>query len=304
MIFYKFRLKSGGLVDTGVNGFWSPTLSVKDPEIPYLPLEDAAGGAITGTGATSQAQTASGTAQLGHQGAGSTAQAQTAAGTGQLGHIGTGATSQAQTASGTGQLGHSGTGATSQAQTASGTGQLGHNATGATSQAQTVAGTGVVTTAGAITGTGATSQAQTSAGDGVVASNLVQTLGGVPWNPYRATGETEAQKETRRIAQGIIQRAKQPQADIPALFEEAREVSASIKADIARIEYDIQALLDLIEKRQTKLRLDALRKSQNDALAMRQMEMALIDLQLQAEAQAQQIEELDVVFMVVMLAAM
>jgi hypothetical protein len=44
MIFYKFRLKSGGLVDTGVNGFWSPTLTAKDPEIPYLPLEDAAAG--------------------------------------------------------------------------------------------------------------------------------------------------------------------------------------------------------------------------------------------------------------------
>ena len=47
MIGYKFRLKSGGLVDTGVNGFWSPTLTAKDPEIPYLPLEDAAGGGYT-----------------------------------------------------------------------------------------------------------------------------------------------------------------------------------------------------------------------------------------------------------------
>lgn len=133
---------------------------------------------------------------------------------------------------------------------------------------------------------------------------LATTGGGVPWNPYRATGETEAQKETRRIAQGIIQRAKQPQADMPALFEEAREVSAEIKADIAQIELDIQGLLALIDKRQTKLRLDALRKSQNDVLAMRQMEAALIDLQLRAEAQAQQIEELDVVFMVIMLAAL
>ena len=128
--------------------------------------------------------------------------------------------------------------------------------------------------------------------------------GGVPWNPYRPSGETEQQKTARRIAQGIIQRAKEPQADIPALFEEAREVSASIKADIAQIDLDIQGLLALIDKRQTKLRLDALRKSQNDVLAMRQMEAALIDLQLRAEAQAQQIEELDVVFMVVMLAAL
>ena len=128
--------------------------------------------------------------------------------------------------------------------------------------------------------------------------------GGVPWNPYRPSGETEQQKTARRIAQGIIQRAKEPQADIPALFEEAREVSAEIKADIAQIELDIQGLLALIDKRQTKLRLDALRKSQNDVLARRQMEAALIDLQLRAEAQAQQIEELDVVFMVVMLAAL
>lgn len=220
------------------------------------------------------------------------------------GITGTGTTSQAQTASGTAQLGHQGTGATSQAQTSAGTGQLGHSGTGATSQAQTAAGSGTVTPATGITGTGATSQAQTSAGAGNVASNFVQTSGGVPWNPYRPSGETEQQKTARRIAQGIIQRAKEPQADIPALFEEAREVSASIKADIAQIELDIQGLLALIDKRQTKLRLDALRKSQNDVLAMRQMEAALIDLQLRAEAQAQQIEELDVVFMVVMLAAL
>jgi hypothetical protein len=48
MIFYKFRLKSGRLVDTGLNAFWSPTLTAKDPEIPYLPLESPAVSATTG----------------------------------------------------------------------------------------------------------------------------------------------------------------------------------------------------------------------------------------------------------------
>lgn len=144
-------------------------------------------GGITGTGATSQAQTASGTAQLGHQGTGSTAQAQTSAGAG--------------------QLGHSGTGSTSQAQTASGAGQLGHNATGATSQAQTAAGTGVVTTAGAITGTGATSQAQTSAGAGVVVSGVVVFEGGgrfiSHWQPYWLDKREWEKKIPQKAVQAI-----------------------------------------------------------------------------------------------------
>lgn len=101
--------------------------AISELPISALPVASSGGG-ITGTGTTSQAQTASGTAQLGHQGTGATSQAQTSAGTGQIGHAGTGATSQAQTAAGSGTVtpatGITGTGATSQAQTGSGAGEI------------------------------------------------------------------------------------------------------------------------------------------------------------------------------------
>ena len=45
-------------------------------------------------------------------------------------------------------------------------------------------------------------------------------------------------------------------------------------------------------------------QARNNALATRQLEQKMIAAQLQAESAAQQMEELDVVFMAVMLAAM
>lgn len=219
------------------------------------------------------------------------------------GITGTGTTSQAQTAAGTAQLGHQGAGATSQAQTSAGAGVIGHQGTGSTSQAQTAAGTGTVAPATGITGTGATSQAQTAAGVGEVSSNT-QPNGGVPWNPYAKTGETEEQKRARRIAQGIIQKAKEPDADIPALFEEAKEVSGFLKSDIERLDRQAAEYAALLEKRRTKLRMQAYSEAKNDGLALRQIQAELIQIQLQTEAQAQLVEEIDVVFMVAMLAAM
>lgn len=153
----------------------------------------------------------------------------------------------------------------------------------------------------ALTGVSATAQL------GNLTPNIDQatTGGGVPhWNPYRPTGETEEQKRARREAQGIIQRAKQPKADIQELFKEAATVSTFLKSDIERLEKQAVEYQALIDQRRTKARAEALAIARNDALATRQLQAQLIEIQLMAERQAQQIEELDVVFMAVMLAAL
>jgi hypothetical protein len=129
--------------------------------------------------------------------------------------------------------------------------------------------------------------------------------GGVPpWNPYRQAGETEEQKQARREAQGIIAKAKLPNADIPALFEQAKGVSAFLQSDIDRLNRQAQEFQALINQRKTVKRAEALAMARNDELALKQLYHELIQIQLQAEFQAQQIEELDIAFMVVMLAAM
>lgn len=131
---------------------------------------------VTGSGATSQAQTSDGAGSFTLApvtGTGNTSQAQTSAGSGThspAAITATGSTSQAQTSDGTGthSLGVDGVGSTSQTQTASGSGSFtlaSVDGSGSTSQAQTSAGSGTHTV-GAVTGTGNTSQAQTSSGSG------------------------------------------------------------------------------------------------------------------------------------------
>ena len=131
------------------------------------------------------------------------------------------------------------------------------------------------------------------------------TGGGVPkWNPYRPQGETEEQKRIRREAQGIIAKAKVKGADIPALFEQAKQVSGLIKADIDRLEKQAAEYQELLTKRRTQARIEAFAMAQNDALAQKQLQQALVEIQIQAELMAQQAEELDIVFIAVMLAAL
>lgn len=110
--------------------------------------------------------------------------------------------------------------------------------------------------------------------------------------------ESEEQKRTRRIAQGIIREAQKPAADVEKLAKKAERVSAQLKADIAYFEALAEQYAREIE--QTRLAMQA----RNDALATRQLEQRMIQAQLLAEAAAQQREELDVVFMAVMLAAL
>jgi len=129
--------------------------------------------------------------------------------------------------------------------------------------------------------------------------------GGVPaWNPYQATGESDEQKRNRRIAQGIIKQAQKPDADIAKLSIKARDVSQRLKADAERFEAFAAQLALELERAYTKRLLAEVMQARNNALATRQLEQQMIAAQLQAEANRQQIEELDVVFMVVMLAAL
>jgi uncharacterized protein YeaO (DUF488 family) len=129
--------------------------------------------------------------------------------------------------------------------------------------------------------------------------------GGVPaWNPYVATGESEEQKRNRRIAQGIIKQAQKPDADIAKLSIKARDVSQRLKADAERFEAFAEQLALELERAYTQRLLAEVMQARNNALATRQLEQQMIAAQLQAEANRQQIEELDVVFMVVMLAAL
>ncbi len=128
-------------------------------------------------------------------------------------------------------------------------------------------------------------------------------LGGSPgWNPYEKRGETEEQKRTRRIAQGIIREAQKPAADIARLSRRAATVSEKLKADVAY--YEAEAAKYATEIEQSKQAIALVMQAKNDALATRQLEQRMIAAQLQAEAAAQQAEELDVVFMAAMLAAM
>lgn len=133
---------------------------------------------------------------------------------------------------------------------------------------------------------------------------IASTGGGVPWNVWGKTGETEDQKRTRRLAQGIIARAKKPTADIGRLKEQAARVSGLLREDAERLDALAERYqVELRQKADDALR-DTLMRARNDALATRQLEARMIQAQVQAESARQQIEELDIVFLVVMLAAL
>lgn len=98
--------------------------------------------------------------------------------------------------------------------------------------------------------------------------------------------ETEEQKRLRREAQGIIQRIQQGEV----LPDEAADVSKQLQEQIARLE--IQAAQYQAELNQ-----------QRTLARMQELQSLLIAAQLQAEQAQQQIEELDVAFVMFMLAA-
>lgn len=139
---------------------------------------------------------------------------------------------------------------------------------------------------------------------GLIYTPAASTGGGVPWNVWGKTGETEDQKRTRRLAQGIIARAKKPSADIGRLKEQAARVSGLLREDAERLDALAERYQGELRQRADDALRDTLMRARNDALATRQLEARMIQAQVQAESARQQIEELDIVFMVVMLAAL
>lgn len=127
---------------------------------------------------------------------------------------------------------------------------------------------------------------------------VTQTGGGVPNWSHRKSGETDEQKRVRREAQGIIAKARRVDADIEQLAEQAKPIAAMLRADVDRLERAAESYKAEIGKRATKRLMNA----RNDALATRQLEQKLIASQLQAEQQAQQLEELDMVFIIALVA--
>lgn len=113
---------------------------------------------------------------------------------------------------------------------------------------------------------------------------------------FRRT-ETEEQKRVRREAQGIIKRLKTvesvPQKQVVELLDDSREVSRQLQRVID--EFSIAAAL----YQQEFERQEALKQIER-AIAFRQL---LIDAQLQAEQYQQQMEELDIAYIICMIAA-
>lgn len=173
--------------------------------------------AVTATGNTSQAQTSSGSGSFTPASVtitGATSQAQTSSGSGSFTAAvvtGTGATSQAQTSSGSGAFatGVDGTGSTSQVQTADGSGSFtlaAVDGSGSTSQAQTADGSATFTLA-AVTGSGATSQAQTSDGSGVfTAAGVVNGIG--------STSQAQTSSGVSEFVSGVTPAVTQPSGGI------------------------------------------------------------------------------------------
>lgn len=106
--------------------------------------------------------------------------------------------------------------------------------------------------------------------------------------------ETEEQKRLRREAQGIIQRIRQ--AD-PGQAEQMLDDSKEV---LRELQEAITALETLANEYQAQLDAEMSRQAQEQSAALRSL---LIEAQLQAELLQQQVEELDVAYIFMMLAA-
>jgi hypothetical protein len=148
---------------------------------------------------------------------------------------------------------------------------------------------------GSIAGTAAFGFAATGTLTAAVVEDTKQ--GGVKKLNLRASFrgvETEEQKRLRREAQGIIKRIQtaRPEESI-AVQEEAEGISAELRAAIDRLEISADAFEQAMKVKQAQ-------KAQKQALELQSL---LIEAQLQAEILQQQVEEMDVAFVMFMLAA-
>jgi hypothetical protein len=121
-------------------------------------------------------------------------------------------------------------------------------------------------------------------------NTVIQGGGNRPKAQFRRS-ETEEQKRLRREAQGIIERIKVAE---PQQVEQLEVEAKSIGKELVQA---IQALNSLAEQYQTKLQI------QQANHQVRELQRLMIDAQLQSELMQQQQEELDVVYILFMLAA-
>lgn len=151
---------------------------------------------------------------------------------------------------------------------------------------------------------GSASFSISATGDLVGIEQAIRNGGAPAWNPYEKRIETDEQKRTRRLAQGIIKQAQKPLADVEKLANKAKEISRKLQRDAEAYELEARQLsIELARAYDARLKAAAM-NALNDALATRQLEQQLVIAQVHAEMVRQQIEELDVVFMAVMLAAL
>jgi hypothetical protein len=110
---------------------------------------------------------------------------------------------------------------------------------------------------------------------------------------FRKT-ETEEQKLLRREAQGIIKRIKKAEPQEAAqLIDESADISRQLQEAIT-------AFNQAAARYQVQLEEKEAQRAQEQA---QMLQLLLIDAQLQAEQLQQQVEELDVAYMMMMLAA-
>lgn len=128
-------------------------------------------------------------------------------------------------------------------------------------------------------------------------------LNGAGWNlraQFKGV-ETEEQKQLRREAQGIIQRIKETpkptQEQVVEFYDDAEEVSQKLQDAITAILNRQQVYLSQLEE-QARLEAEAQQRQQ-----ARDLELLLIEAQLQASILQQQIDELDAVFVMFVMAA-
>ena len=148
---------------------------------------------------------------------------------------------------------------------------------------------------GSISGTAAFGFAATGTLTAAVVEDAKQ--GGIKKLNLRASFrgvETEEQKRLRREAQGIIKRIQKAQPEQATdLQEEAEGISAELRAAIERLELAADAFEQAMKAKQAA-------KAQKQA---KELQSLLIEAQLQAEILQQQVEEMDVAFVMFMLAA-
>ncbi len=123
--------------------------------------------AIAGSGASNDADISAGVGAESVSGSGASTDADTSAGTGTVAVSGSGASSDTDTANGTGSLAVAGSGASTDQDTSSGTGSSGSGASGASTDQDTSSGTGTLS----VSGTGASTDQDTAAGSGALSAS-------------------------------------------------------------------------------------------------------------------------------------